>query len=391
MLFLKSEFKISRSFQNKNFNLSNYQLGIEFFNNSNPISNEMIDQRLNKLFPISLLEEYTNKVITKVKNNISVDDLNIFISEEIQNASIANQFFEERMWGRIKSILNINGNYVSITPSWHPLPDYCDWTTFDSFAEEIIEYALNLPVGLSSIEFESQDISVLFSSPSSGVLLHEVFGHLLEADFFLSSPLKKYLNERIGPKELTIVDDGTMGLHYISKFDDEGTSLQKTIIMFEGVIKTPLVDKRFSSLLDQPLTGNGWKELTSGNIFPRMTTLYALPGYEEFNYLKNSLVEGLLVNSLQGGQVDIFTGDFTLYTEESYLVKNGQPIYKLNPSIIFGNAIEVLKNIVGIGNDLKFSKMICGKMGQLMPVGIGGPSLLISGLKLGGVVNGNNL
>ncbi len=66
-------------------------------------------------------------------------------------------------------------------------------------------------MGLSSIEFESQDISVLFSSPSSGVLLHEVFGHLLEADFFLSSPLKKYLNERIGPKELTIVDDGTMG------------------------------------------------------------------------------------------------------------------------------------------------------------------------------------
>lgn len=125
MLFLKSEFKISRTFQNKNFNLSNYQLGIEFFNNSNPISNEMIDQRLNKLFPISLLEEYTNKVITKVKNNISVDDINIFISEEIQNASIANQFFEERMWGRIKSILNINGNYVSITPSWHPLPDYC--------------------------------------------------------------------------------------------------------------------------------------------------------------------------------------------------------------------------------------------------------------------------
>lgn len=387
--FLETEFKLTRNFQNLNSNSINSQMGVEFFNNAN--SNIIVDDmQINKFFPNSLLKEYTNKVISKVKKNNDVDNIQIFISDEIQNVNVANQFFEERMWGRVKALISIKGRNFSITPQWNPFPNYCDWSNFDDLADEIIEHSLRVPTDLPSIEYESHNIPIVFASPSSGVLLHEVFGHLLEADFFISSPFKDYYNNKIGSEELSIIDNGTLGLHCISKYDDEGTKLQETTLISKGVLKTPLVDKRFSTHLNVPLTGNGWKDLANGTVCPRMTTIYALPGDKKLDTLKNSIAEGLMVYSLQGGQVDVSTGNFTLYTEESYLINNGLLTHKVNPTIIYGNAVDALGNITGIGNDLKFTKMICGKMGQFMPVGIGGPSLLVEDLKIGRIVNGNN-
>lgn len=385
---MESEYKVTRYFQNSNCNTINTQMGVEFIKEYHT-SSEEIELKSRKFYLSTLLKKYTDHLINKVKKKVEVTSIDIFITDQIQNVDIENKFFEERLWGRVKVLVDYNNIKFSIVPPWHPFPDYCNQEDFDRLANEIIEHCLMIQPVYRSIEFESNNIPILFTSPSSGFLLHEVFGHLLEADFFISSPFKKYKDKSLGPKELTIIDDGTLGLHSISKYDDEGTELKKTHLISKGILKTSLVDKNFSSLLDTPLTGNGWRNISNGTISPRMTTIYAQPGKYNLHTLMNSLEKGIIVYSLQGGQVDITTGNFTLYTEEAYLVENGVLTYKINPTIIYGEAIDSLKNIVGIGNDLKFTKMICGKLGQFMPVGIGGPSLLVEELNVGRVFYDN--
>ena len=90
-----------------------------------------------------------------------------------------------------------------------------------------------------------------------------------------------------------------------------------------------------------------------------------------------------------GGQVDITNGKFVFSCTEAYRVKNGKIEEAVSGATLIGDGASALKNIKAIGNDLQLDPGIgnCGKAGQWVPVGVGQPSLYISGLTVGGVSN----
>ena len=57
---------------------------------------------------------------------------------------------------------------------------------------------------------------------------------------------------------------------------------------------------------------------------------------------------------------------------------------------LIGNAPETLSKVTLVGSDLKLSNggWTCGKEGQSVPVGVGMPSLLVSGITVGGTKRG---
>ena len=120
-----------------------------------------------------------------------------------------------------------------------------------------------------------------------------------------------------------------------------------------------------------------------------MTNTYMQEGDEDPKNLIQDLKDGLYAVGFGGGQVDITNGKFVFSCTEAYRVKNGKIKEDVNGATLIGDGASALQKIRTIGNDLKLDPGIgnCGKAGQWVPVGVGQPSLYISGLTVGGVSN----
>jgi TldD protein len=84
--------------------------------------------------------------------------------------------------------------------------------------------------------------------------------------------------------------------------------------------------------------------------------------------------------------VNTVNGDFVFEVSEGYLIENGVLGEPVRGATLTGNGPEVLKKVTKIGSDLGFGIGTCGKDGQGAPVSDAQPTLLISGMTVGGAV-----
>ena len=95
-----------------------------------------------------------------------------------------------------------------------------------------------------------------------GVLAHESFGHLSEADFVVTggSPLVDKIGKTLGTEHATIVDGGVPDIKKYGglwlPYDDEGVATNQTTVLDEGVLKHYLHNRGTANKLDQEPTGN---------------------------------------------------------------------------------------------------------------------------------------
>ena len=225
-----------------------------------------------------------------------------------------------------------------------------------------------------------------------GILLHEAIGHGLEADFNRkkTSAFSDLMGKMIAAPGVTVFDDGTIPNRRGSiTIDDEGTPSQKTKLIDNGVLVGYMHDRQNSRLMGLQSTGNGRRQSYAHAPMPRMTNTYMQAGNEEPKNLIHDLKDGLYAVGFGGGQVDITNGKFVFSCTEAYRVKNGKIEEAVNGATLIGDGASALQKIKAIGNDLQLDPGIgnCGKAGQWVPVGVGQPSLYISGLTVGGVSN----
>lgn len=92
------------------------------------------------------------------------------------------------------------------------------------------------------------------------------------------------------------------------------------------------------------------------------------------------------MKSYSGGQVNISNGDFVFCVTEGYLVEEGRIVAPVKGVNLIGNGPDTLSRVSMVGNDFRLSdgKWTCGKDGQSVPVGVGMPTVLVSGITVGG-------
>ncbi len=222
-----------------------------------------------------------------------------------------------------------------------------------------------------------------------GILLHEAIGHGLESDFNRkgSSAFAGLMGQQIAAKGVTVLDDGTIPDRRGSiTVDDEGTPSAKNTLIEDGVLTGYMQDRQNARLMGVAPTGNGRRESYAHAPMPRMTNTYMLAGDAAPESLVADLKDGIYAVGFGGGQVDITNGKFVFSCTEAYRVKNGVVGAPVKGATLIGDGATALKQIRGIGNDLKLDPGIgnCGKAGQWVPVGVGQPSLMIGGLTVGG-------
>ena len=239
------------------------------------------------------------------------------------------------------------------------------------------------------------EFRALCENSLTGVLAHESFGHLTEADFVVTkgSPIHDKLGERLGSEEATIIDEGVMEQSknvapWWLPYDDEGTKTGKTVLLDKGILTGYLHSRTTAKHLGAALTGNARAVNFTFAPIPRMKNTYFTPG--DINGEEEALEQlgtGIYAIKTAGGQVG-GSGDFLFKAVRGYWVENGEKKYPLKDVSLTGNILELLQNVEGATKDFALYSSYfggCGKGGQYpLPVGIGGPKIIFSKVRFGG-------
>ncbi|SOC02096.1 metalloprotease TldD [Rhodobacter maris] len=222
-----------------------------------------------------------------------------------------------------------------------------------------------------------------------GVMLHEAVGHGLEGDFNRkkTSAFTGLIGQQVAAKGVTVLDDGTIPDRRGSiSVDDEGTPSNRTVLIEDGILVGYMQDRQNARLMGVAPTGNGRRESHAHPPMPRMTNTYMLGGNTEPGAILADLKDGIYAVGFGGGQVDITNGKFVFNCTEAYRVRNGVIGAPVKGATLIGDGPAAMKRIRAIGNDMTLDPGVgnCGKAGQWVPVGVGQPTLLISGLTVGG-------
>ncbi|MEM1640556.1 MAG: TldD/PmbA family protein [Acidilobaceae archaeon] len=222
-----------------------------------------------------------------------------------------------------------------------------------------------------------------------GTVIHEALGHAAEGDLVVAnaSVLTGRLGEKIASDHVSVIDEGIVDGGYPVPFDEEGMAKRRIAIIEKGVLKSYLTSRSVAASLGLVPTGNA---RASGFRVPpivRQANFYIAPG----DYRLEELFEGLDGIYLRGvgggGQVDPATGTFTFNAGPSYLVKKGKIVELVRGVLVSGRILDFLSKVKAIGRDLVIETSVfggCGKDGQIVRVGLGGPHLRVEGVIVGG-------
>ena len=232
------------------------------------------------------------------------------------------------------------------------------------------------------------EMTVVINNGWGGVLFHEACGHCMEADF-VTQGLSAYaglVGERVGPDFLTAVDDGTIpGRRGSIRFDDEGTSSQRTVLIENGILKEYMWDLTEARRMGRDSTGNGRRQSFRHMPMPRMTNTFIAAGPHDPNEIIGSVKKGLYAKKLGGGQVEIGRGDYVFAVVEGWLIEDGKLTAPVRGATLVGNGPDTLRQIDMIGTDeaLDPGRGMCGK-GQSARVSVGQPTVRVPKLTVGG-------
>jgi TldD protein len=252
--------------------------------------------------------------------------------------------------------------------------------------DEALRQAL---VNLESVPAPAGEMAVVLGAGWPGILLHEAIGHGLEGDFNRkkTSAFAELLGKRIASSEVTVIDDGTLPDRRGSlTVDDEGTPTNRTVLIEDGVLVGYLQDRLNARLMGMRPTGNGRRQSYAHAPMPRMTNTIMLGGRHSPQEMIGTVKRGLYAVNFGGGQVDITSGKFVFSASEAYLIEDGRVTAPVKGATLIGNGPDALTKVEMVGNDMALDPGIgtCGKNGQGVPVGVGQPTLKLSGLTVGG-------
>jgi TldD protein len=264
--------------------------------------------------------------------------------------------------------------------------EYFESHSPEALAREVARQAVLLQ---DAVEAPAGLMPVVLGAGDSGILLHEAVGHGLEADFNRkkTSNYSDRLGQPVASGLVTVVDDGTIpNSRGTINVDDEGNPPRKNILIEEGILQGYMQDRISATHFAVAASGNGRRESFRHHPMPRMTNTYMLPGQSTPEEIIRAADRGLYCLSYSGGQVNISNGDFVFSVTEAYLIEGGRVTAPVKGVTLIGNGPETLSQVTMVGADYQLSdgRWTCGKDGQSVPVGVGMPTVLVSGITVGG-------
>lgn len=241
-------------------------------------------------------------------------------------------------------------------------------------AEKLREKLVLLPSHLHSPP--PGKYTAVLNSEITGILIHEVVGHGLEADKVLrgEAGLSQHLGEKITLEEFTCIDDPLLENAFGQyTFDDEGVKAQGTPVIERGVLTSLLTSRETAGALSCSPTANALSESVLYPPLVRTSNIQVLPGDQGLD----ELCEGadIFFESLGAAELQ-YERDFLSFVAESGRhLKEGYTMRNLNIRV---NINELLSHLEGVGKERELVTRHCSKGQQFIPSSTLTPPLTFS-------------
>jgi TldD protein len=218
---------------------------------------------------------------------------------------------------------------------------------------------------------------------------HEALGHNSEADIVMEggSILEGKLGSRIASDLVTITDDSTLeGVWGSYKYDSEGTPGRRRVVVENGVLKGYLHSLETAAKFNTEPTGSARAQDFGCRPIVRMSNTGIQAGNKSFGELLKGIDHGIMLSEGLGGYVSPEKGQFVFSAGEGWIIRKGELAEHIRDVNMSGILLETLMKIDGVSREYEMPtlKGFCGKDGQTMPVGAGGPYVRVKELMIGG-------
>ncbi|MEZ0394580.1 MAG: TldD/PmbA family protein [Desulfurococcaceae archaeon] len=260
-----------------------------------------------------------------------------------------------------------------------------DWRSLARENAQLLLRSLEAP------HVEPGRYAVVLDNEAVGLLIHEAFGHASEADIVLSggSVLEGKVGEQVASELVSISDDGLVEGGAWIPIDDEGTPKSRTRIVERGILRGYLHSLATAGEMGAAPTGNARAMDYTFPVQVRQTNIYVEPGDWRPEEMIADVRRGIYVRGkgARGGEVDPLSGTFTFTAGPSQLIRDGEEAGLVRGVILSGSILETLRGVDAVGRDLAVTTSVfggCGKGGQMVRVGDGGPHVRVREMVVGG-------
>ena len=221
--------------------------------------------------------------------------------------------------------------------------------------------------------------TIVLSPELSGMLAHEAMGHPCEADLVLGGAVTgKLVGKQVASPLITMVDfansyngEELMIPVYV---DDEGTRASDAMLIENGTLRQFMTSRETAAKLGIQSTGNARAYNFNDEPLVRMRNTAILPGDRKLEDMIAEVDDGYYLMKTGNGQADS-TSEFMFGITLAYEIKNGKLGNAITDTTVSGRAIDMLKTVDAVSDDMYWEcNGYCGKK-QPMVVSLGGPAL----------------
>lgn len=353
------------------------------------ISDEKKSKTILELYnSLSKLDSFDSSSIglkTKITDKYYMNSDGSNIHSVIPEATM-NYFFTVKSNGKSTQRMN----YLAGKGGWETVNNWNLNKTLTSEVENLSNVLTNgVPAPKGVMDF-------VVGHEVTGIMVHESVGHPYEADRIMGRESAQagesfvktdMVGRRVGSDYVNIIDTPLMknsAAYYL--YDEEGVKARDKILMKNGLINEFMHDRNSSAKMG--LTSNASSRISDNSKEPliRMSNTYVVPGKSSESSLIKDVKKGIYMKNFMEWNIDDTRYNFKAKGNEAYLIENGE----VTKPVLFPNlevdTFKMWSSVDGVGNKASFG-MVGGPCGkgepmQGVPTSMGGPSLLLRGIKL---------
>ncbi|MGM9873583.1 MAG: TldD/PmbA family protein [Bacilli bacterium] len=229
-----------------------------------------------------------------------------------------------------------------------------DFSTFDveALADKIVEQAIKQ---LGGHPCKSKKYKAVLSNDVVSMLLGAYIANACADEVQKGSSLFiNKLNTQVASKKVTIIDKPITNNVFATKFDGEGVATFNKPIIKNGVLMTYLHNNVTAKKDGTTSTGNARK--SGGKMLVSPQFLSVKPGRKTLEQLLEKMGDGVYITDVSGLHAGLNqqSGNFSLQST-GFLVENGKLSHGLDVITVSGNLLDIFKDVVDVGSDIKLT------------------------------------
>ena len=285
-------------------------------------------------------------------------------------------------------MLFTNGSIVAMAARGEEIKDYykgfsglCGAELFDEMMDDRVldEIVSTVIALLDSQPIPPGEYDCICSPETTGMIVHEAFGHGVEMDMFVKNRAlaREYVGKRVA-SDLVNMHDGAAAARECASFlfDDEGTLGMDTHVIEKGFLVGGYADAVSAARLNIKPTGNGRRESFERKAYTRMTNTFFEGGTDSVEDMIASIKYGFMLENPSSGMEDPKNWGIQCMVNFAREIRDGRLTGRIfSPIVLTGYVPDLLKSISMMSPDVRLGGGgFCGKgYKEWVKVSDGGP------------------